>query len=240
MIILDPTTHTYLDSNDVKYKSVTTLIKDFVPKFDFDEKSKLYAAKYGLDVEEVRQSWRQKNVDSTSFGTAIHKEIENLINEGVYNGEPKFKEPVSEVVNTIVSDFKPGNFLLEHIVFNEEYKIAGTADVIVDNKKSFSVLDFKTNKEFKVQNPYDKYLLEPISHLPNGEFFKYSLQLSFYAYFYSLATSKSLDRLAVYWLDRTKNNNSYTNLNKSKWVRYNLPYLKEEVIDCLNHYGKEN
>lgn len=240
MIVLDPITHTYIDSDNNKYKSVTTLIKEFVPKFDFEAKSKSYAAKYGLNVEEVRESWRQKNVESTNFGTLIHKEIENLLNEGVFNGEPAHKDSIEEITGKIVKDFKPGNFLLEHIVFNTEYKIAGTADVIVDNKDTFSVLDFKTNKEFKTHNPYDKFMLEPLSHLPNGEFFKYSLQLSFYAYFYNLQTDKKLDRLAVYWLDRSKNNNSYTKLNKSKWVRYNLPYLKEEVLDCLSYNEKQS
>lgn len=238
MVLLDPTTHTYIDGNNKVYKSVTTLINEFVPKFDFEGKSMSYASKYGLDVEEVRSSWREKNKQSTDFGTKIHREIENLLTEGSFQGELSHKEVIEHIVEKVIKDFKPGDFLLEHTVYNKDYYIAGTADIIVDNETSFSVIDFKTNKDFKTQNMYEKFMLSPVSHLPNGEFFKYSLQLSFYAYFYNLLTGKMLDRLCVYWLDRGKNNIDYKNLTTYKWVRYNLPYLKEEVIDCLKHVKK--
>lgn len=238
MVILNPTTHTYLDADNNVYKSVTTLIKEFVPHFDFEKKSKQYASKYGLDVEEVRDSWRLKNKQSTDFGTKIHKEIETLISEGSYTGEKDHKEIIESIVDTLKKNFKPGDFLLEHVVFNKEVKIAGTADVIVDRPDSFSVLDFKTNKDFKIQSMYEKFLTGPVSHLPNGEFFKYSLQLSFYAHFYSLMTGKMVDRLCVFWLDRGKNNKNYDTVKDSKWVRYNLPYLKEEVLSCLEYAAK--
>lgn len=238
MIILDPISHTYLDEDNNTYKSVTTLIKEFVPPFDFEKKSAQYAAKYGLDVEEVRESWRLKNKQSTDFGTKIHEEIETLISEGVYKGEEEHKEIIESVANTVLNSFKPGDFLLEHTVYNKNAKIAGTADIIVDKPTSFSVLDFKTNKEFKTQNQYEKFLTGPVSHLSNGEFFKYSLQLSFYAYFYNLMTGKMVDRLCVFWLDRGKNNKDYSSVKGSKWVRYNLPYLKEEVMSCLDYDAK--
>jgi len=238
MVILNPTTHTNLDEDNNVYKSVTTLIKEFVPPFDFDKKSKQYASKYGLDVEEVRESWRLKNKQSTDFGTKIHEEIESLISEGVYKGEEEHKEVIESVVESILKSFKPGDFLLEHAVYNKEAKVAGTADIIVDNPKSFSVIDFKTNKDFKTQSDFEKFLLGPVSHLPNGEFFKYSLQLSFYAYFYSLLTGKMVDRLCVFWLNRGKNNKDYKAVKGSEWVRYNLPYLKEEVLSCLEYAAK--
>lgn len=232
MVVLDPITHTYLDSDNNSYQSVTTFINGFVPKFDFDNKSKQYASKYGLDVEEVRDSWRLKNKQSTDFGTLIHENIE-LCLLGKTDTKFKFKECVEDIATTIKNSFN-GKFLLEHTVWNNENKIAGTSDLIVEGKHTFDIVDFKTNKQIKYYNEYeDKFLLKPINHLPNGEYFKYSLQLSFYAYFYRLTSNKQPSRLSFYWLKRK--NNSYEDLKDSKWVRYNVPYLEEEVKALLDY-----
>jgi ATP-dependent exoDNAse (exonuclease V) beta subunit len=232
-ITLEPASHIYSDELGQEYKSVTRFINQFVPHFDFEQKSKNYAAKYGMNVEEVRESWTQKNKDSTDFGTKIHSLIENYINKKTI--EPStFFIPVKNIVDELFNCFS-GIFITESVIYDSHRKIAGTSDLIVDDGSRFSIVDFKTNKQIKYTNDFeDKFLLKPISHLPNSEYFKYSLQLSFYAYFYKNITGKNVDRLCFYWLKRSKAEN-YTDLSRSKWLRYNVPYLKEEVESCLNH-----
>ena len=204
-----------------------------MPQFDFDDKSKKYAAKYGLNVEDVRSSWKQKNKQSTDFGTLIHEQIENRLLKKKSN----YDAFVDSVALEIEQKFD-GEFLLEHTVCDKDNKIAGTSDLIVDNKSTFSVVDFKTNKQIKYVNDYeDKFLLKPVNHLPNSEYFKYALQLSFYAHLYQLKTDKMVDRLCFYWLKRK--NNSYEKLDDASWVRHNVPYLKEEVQELLQ-YAKKN
>jgi ATP-dependent exoDNAse (exonuclease V) beta subunit len=234
MVVLDPTTHTYIDSDNTEYQSVTRFINKFVPEFDFDQKSKQYASKYGLDVEEVRKSWKLKNKLSTDFGTSIHEQIElSLLGQPILESF-NFKESVKSITSLVREHFPKGSYLLEHTVWNKEVKIAGTSDLIVDCGDNFSIIDFKTNKQIKYTNDYEsKSLLKPINHLPNGEYFKYALQLSFYAYLYSLSTNKTPYRLSFYWLKRK--NNSYEDSTNSSWVRYNVPYLKEEVECLLKH-----
>jgi hypothetical protein len=238
MVTLDTASHTYSDSNGVEYKSVTTFIKEFSPKFDFVKKSTDYAAKHGMDVEEVRASWNLKRTNSTDFGTLIHSQIENSLIEENYKVESKYECVVSPIVESIKTEFVLGNCELktERCVYNKEHKIAGTSDLIIDYpiRGIFSVADFKTNKQINYSNMFDRWMLDPIKHIPNSEYFKYSLQLSFYAYFYSLHSRKQLDRLFFYWLKR-KNAESYDDLDGSEWVRFNVPYLKEEVISMLEY-----
>lgn len=233
MITFTPENHTYTDESGADYVSVTRFINRFVPQFNFEEKSKRYASKYGMDVEDVRNDWKQKNKDSTDFGTKVHTLIEEAIkNQVLIPGD--FFNVVKDIYDEINKSFK-GEYLTETIVSNSEYRVAGTSDLIIDDKNTFSIVDFKTNKQIKYTNDFEeKNLLDPIKHIPNSEYFKYSLQLSFYAYFYSLQTKKHVDRLAFYWLKR-KNSKDYNNLTNSTWVRYNVPYLKEEVIACLNY-----
>lgn len=232
MVVLDPTTHVYLDADNVQYESVTRFINKFVPQFDFEGKSKKYAAKYGLDVEEVRESWRGKNKQSTDFGTLIHEQIEDRLR----NKSSKCENVIESISKEIEETFE-GEYLLEHTLWNVKNKIAGTSDLIINGDTTFSIVDFKTNKQIKFTNDYEeKFLLKPIDHLPNSEYFKYALQLSFYAYLYNLSTGKVPYRLCFYWLKRK--NNSYEKLKDSTWTRYNVPYLKEEVEKILEYAKK--
>jgi ATP-dependent exoDNAse (exonuclease V) beta subunit len=238
MIIFDPEHHTYTDGDNNLYTSVTTYIKKFTPQFDFDEKSKQYAAKYGMDVQVVRESWKNKSVMSTDFGTIIHEQIEKRLQgeNNIINKE--FEPAILQIVDIINEKFK-GKLLIEKILSDPNYFIAGTADLIVDNADSFHLIDFKTNKQINFSNNFGEFMHDPISHLPNSEFFKYSLQLSFYTFFYENLTNKHPKSLCFYWLKR-KNNTQYDKLGKYEWIRYNVPYLKEEVLNMLAKYGKES
>jgi len=233
MINFNSENHTYTDDVGRNYESVTKYINRFVPQFDFEQKSKQYASKYGMNLEEVRSDWKLKNKNSTDFGTKIHSLIEEAIKEDALIPGDYFNV-VKSIYDEIKNNFR-GSYLTETIVYNTEHQIAGTSDLIINNENTFSIIDFKTNKQIKYTNDFeDKNLLKPINHLPNSEYFKYSLQLSFYAYFYSVNTGKQLDRLAFYWLKR-KNNKDYTSVEGSTWVRYNTPYLREEVLKCLEY-----
>lgn len=234
MVVLDPTNHTYVDSDNNEYQSVTRFISKFVPEFDFDNKSKQYAAKYGLDVEDVRASWKLKNKQSTDFGTLIHEQIENILLGNIEEEDLVFKDVIQKIINKVKADFPKGKYIHEHAVWDEGYKIAGTSDLIIKESKTFSIVDFKTNKQIKYYNEYeDKFLLKPVNHLPNGEYFKYALQLSFYAYLYKQLYDLTPTRLCFYWLKRKKA--SYEDLTGSEWVRYNVPYLEEEVKTLLDY-----
>lgn len=233
IITLDPESHTYQDELGVEYTSVTRLINKFVPSFDFEQKSKLYASKYGMDVEVVRENWTKKNRDSTDFGTKIHSFIETALNtKKITNNE--YKKVVKGIVDMLYEGFS-GTYKTEKIISDVQRRVAGTADLIVENDTSFSIIDFKTNKQIKYTNDFeDKFLHKPLSHLPNSEYFKYSLQLSFYAFFYNNITNKQVDRLSFFWLKRSDAAN-YSDLSSTKWLRYNVPYLKEEVESVLDY-----
>ena len=81
----------------------------------------------------------------------------------------------------------------EELVWVDEYKVAGTADLIIEhNDYEFSVGDFKTNKSIDFCSKYGDRLLDPVSHLSDCNYNIYSLQLSLYAYLFSLRTGKKI------------------------------------------------
>lgn len=230
-INLEPKTHTYTSEKGVKYKSVSALIEQFVPFFDFEQKSYDYSLKYGLPVEEVRSNWKEKNKKSTIFGHKIHSNIENLLTEK----KTEHPDPIYDQILKEVSKFntKGAELLTEQIIHSEEYKVAGTSDLIVQRKSDFDIIDFKTNKKIKIENPFNEFLIYPVQHLQNSEYFKYALQLSLYALMNENLTGKKAYRLIMFWFKR-KNPEDYESLAGS-WVRYSIPYLKEEAKLVLEY-----
>lgn len=115
----------------------------------------------------------------------------------------------------------------ELMLWNDEYEIAGTADLIIDhNDKEFSVGDFKTNKAIKFYNEYGERMLDPISHLSACNYNIYSLQLSLYAYFYSLKTGKQCRR--VFLMYEKNNEWNYISANNMQFeVQMMLKYYKQ-------------
>lgn len=232
-VVLDKKTHTYTTNKGEKYKSVSKLIEQFVPFFDFEQKSYDYSLKYGIPVEEVRASWREKNKKSTEYGHKIHKIIEEQIKVKDFSHKEKIYTKVLKEVQKYISI--KDQIFTEEILHCDNHKIAGTSDLIIERKADFDIIDFKTNKKIKFENPYeDSFLLFPLNTIPNAEYFKYALQLSLYAYMHELKTNKKAYRLIIFWFKR-KNIDDYECFD-GEWVKYSLPYLKEEV-ELILEYG---
>jgi hypothetical protein len=212
---------------------VSALIEQFTPFFDFEQKSYEYSLKHGIPVEEVRNNWREKNVKSTTFGKQIHSTIETLITEKAKSHDEKIYDQIIKEISRF--DVKGSKFLTEEIIYNNDHRLAGTSDLIVERKEDFDIIDFKTNKKIKFENSFeDQNLLYPVAHLKNAEFHKYALQLSLYAYMYEKLTKKRAYRLVVFWLKRKKPED-YSQLDGT-WVRYSMPYLREEA-ELVIEYG---
>jgi hypothetical protein len=235
-VTLDKKTHTYTTKDGCVYKSVSKLIDQFVPFFDFEQKSFDYSQKHGIPVEEVRANWKNKNIQSTVYGQKIHSVIEESIKE------KKFIHK-EEIYNNILTKVKSyitlkDKVLVEEIIHDDAFKIAGTSDLIIERQNNFDIIDFKTNKKIKFENPFDDaVLLFPLNTLPNAEYFKYALQLSLYAYIHEQKTKKNVYRLIVFWFKR-KNLEDY-NCYEGTWVKLSLPYLKEEVKLMLEYGAKK-
>jgi hypothetical protein len=221
MIIFDATKHSYTNTfTSERYTSVTTVLGEFKPKFDADKFSRIVAEKQGVSQQIILDEWKANNKQSQEYGTNIHSIIEEYARTGIYEEENE---------DLIKAYKKAGDFttksgaLFEHCVYNHEYKIAGTADIIYPNGSFFDVYDFKTNKKFNFFSKYDKYLLGPVAHLPDCEYSSYSLQLSMYAYNYHLMTGRRPRQLSIfYWNRETKT-----------FTTYPVAYLLNDIKNIL-------
>lgn len=216
----------YTKKNGDIYKSVSSILSIIKPKFDLEGKAIEYASKKNMSVDDVLTLWEDKKKSGLNFGTLIHENIETYFKENRIL-EKKYEEIVKCVYNSVYIE----NGYNELICFDKNKKICGTADYVSFGEKSFTISDFKTNLKFNFENAFnDKFLLSPVSHLPNSEYFIYALQLSFYAYMISNLTGLICESLNIYWLKRQIDTKD---VFKAKWLRYTVPYLKKEVEDIL-------
>ncbi len=71
-------------------------------------------------------------------------------------------------------------FRTEWLVFNERIKVAGSIDMLYMKKDgTYAIYDWKRAKEIKMENRYQSGL-GPVMHLPDTNYWHYSLQLNVY------------------------------------------------------------
>lgn len=228
MIYFDEAAHTYTSTKTgEKYISVTTLLGKYKTPFDKDLHSTRVANKNGVPKEMVLEMWKQEAKTATDKGTKIHKLMEKYIINGDKDEEFQYLyDSYDNVVETSIDRHKAVNS--EMLLHNDEFKIAGTSDLIYDHGDYFTISDFKTNKKFKYSSEFNDYFKAPISHLQYCEHNVYALQMSLYAKLYEEMTNKKCKKIVVFYL---QNNN---------WIDIHCNYLKLEVEAILKDYRLGN
>ena len=225
MIRFDEESHTYTNTEtNERYISVTTLLGEYKPFFDQDKHSLRVANREGVSQELVLEMWKIENRKATTRGTMIHKLMENYI---LFKEKEEGFDSFYESYDSLVKDNIPKCISVksENKLSNDFYKIAGTADLIYEQKDGFVIGDFKTNKKFAFDSSFNEWFSDPVSHLQYCEFNNYALQLSMYAYMYEKLTGLKCKKLVVFYLV------------DNHWKAIHCNYLKSDIVQILNHYA---
>lgn len=198
-----------LTEPDVKYTSVTTWNHQHFPKFDADviiakmmnglgwKKGHKY---WGQTPEQIKALWDTNKNAVSGAGTDLHYEIEcfnnnndlapGYTNKELYdkymkdNGDILASKPIEwqYFINFIkdTPDLKP--YRTEWIIYNDSVKISGSIDMVYENQDgTISIYDWKRCKNITSANNFNKFAIHPlICHLPDTNFWHYSLQLNTY------------------------------------------------------------
>ena len=183
--------HIYTVNGEV-YPSVSGLIENFYDKFN-PELAYKYADSRGFLVEQVQSAWDGEADISIIKGNRVHNYSEDYINNYIDNGY-KFNNPdlptckqelgcIQWWHDTVLSKKYPNlePLVMELRMYNEKFKYAGTADIILLDKSDGSLIigDLKTNKDI-FKSSYGQNLKNPFSDLEANPFNKYQLQFSYY------------------------------------------------------------
>lgn len=185
-ISFDEPTHKYTIDGISDYVSVTTLIHKFFPHFNSDliiskmmKSKKWHESKYyGKTKQEIKDEWEQSGKQSAQLGTDMHNQIETFFKENKKPEGSKELEYFNFFWEESKNSLKP--YRAEWRIFDEDAKIAGSIDMIfTDENNNLIIYDWKRSKEIKTENSYESGYA-PVDHLPNCNFWHYSLQLNIY------------------------------------------------------------
>ena len=197
-ITFDEASHTYtIDGSREGWISCTQFIHTFFEEFDADAIiQKMMASKkwpeskyYGLSADEIKAQWAASGTEASSAGTRMHLDIEHHYNAdpvGNLAGDGYTPQPGPEWDHFLryekrwrqKHDFTP--FRTEWLVFKEDIKLAGSIDMLYKKPDgTLAIYDWKRAKEIKFENPYQNGL-SPLDHLPDTNYWHYSLQLNIY------------------------------------------------------------
>lgn len=227
-----------LNEEDHKYTigekeliSVSKVIDAYREEFKREEMAERYAMKNDMPVEAVLKMWDTKRTESCERGTLTHKKIEDLIRTGKIDVDnEEIKKMVFKAKEFIECVHGKEKILLEKIIYNNEWGIAGTADLLLvdEKRKIIDIYDWKTNEKYTNGNVYRTFK-KPIEHLCESKYNGYALQLSIYGLLaLSMPEFKGykINRMANIWLPT----------GQEIW----MPFMKMEaqsIIDDYRLYG---
>jgi ATP-dependent exoDNAse (exonuclease V) beta subunit len=180
--------HIYYVKRERGYKSVTTVVHNLFEKFNADKiidnmmaSPKWPESKYfGMTKQEIKDSWNKNRDSAASSGTNMHAMFENYYN-GIKNEDTDTIE--FEYFNNFIADHQHlVPYRTEWNVFHEDVKLAGSIDMVYINEDgTLSIYDWKRCKSIDRHSNFNKKSIhEKLQHIPDTNYWHYSLQLNIY------------------------------------------------------------
>jgi len=239
-ISFDAGPHIYTIDNDpsVKYTSVTTWNHKHFEEFDADAiitrmmsgKNWKLSKYYGMTRDEIKATWDKTRDDAAAAGTLMHYNIERVYNgcslDHVDNGSSEFQY-FRRFHADHVERLEP--FRTEWMIFHEEHRLSGSIDIVFRNLDdgTYSIYDWKRSKEIKKTAFGGAFAkTEGIEHLPDSNFWHYSLQLNTYKTILEQKYDMVIRDMFLVCLHPDNPNKSYMKLK--------VPDLSDEMRELLS------
>ena len=239
-IVFTEEDHSYrsvIGGKPLKYVSGTTFISSFFPQFDpYGTIAESCARKRGITKAEIQAEWAEKAKKSCIYGTKIHETCEDVLkgsktlrNKPLDDREKATMRNAIRMCENLLKRGTPEG--IEKIVFDETLGIAGTIDLLMRSKKDgmLWILDHKSNSSIDVENRYNAFAKPPISHVPDTNFWHYSLQLNLYEY---------LMKRAGYVSSGEKIGKAILHITENGVKTYRLKDMQREIQAMIDHKTK--
>lgn len=250
-ISFDEPTHKYYVNNSCEGNiSCTGFVHEFFGHFDakaiitkMRKNSTKWATSkyYGKTDEEIMKEWSDNGKSASEAGTAMHLAIEQFLHGSPEQIKPEIKETAEwryflKFWTDFGDDLEP--YRSEWEVFTDsliplegerKIKLCGSIDMIFRRKSDgkFVIYDWKRSKEIKTENSYETGLT-PLEHLPDTNYWHYTLQLNIYKWI--LEKFYGFEIADLYLIILHPDNSSYR--------RMRLNILENEIndiIECRRH-----
>tara|TARA_B000000475_G_C15982391_1_gene441549 strand:+ start:541 stop:1299 length:759 start_codon:yes stop_codon:yes gene_type:complete len=226
-ITFDEGPHIYTIDGDSSFTSVTTWNHSHFSGFDSDKiidrmmnsPNWPNSSYYGQTRQEIKDGWEKNRDEAAVAGTKMHYDIECFYNNNkVENNSIEYSYFMKFHNN---NDLKP--YRTEWMVYDKELKLAGSIDMIYENEDgTLDICDWKRSKKIKKHNSRCA-LTQCIEHVPDINFWHYSLQLNTYKYLIEKNYGKKIRDMYLICLHP----------NNSSYIKYNISHLNQELEDLM-------
>jgi hypothetical protein len=240
-IQFDEGPHIYTVHGEQGYTSVTTWNHSHFSHFDADAVIECMVKKgslqdptnkyYGMTPIQIKKMWKKNGIEASGSGTKMHADIEYY-----YNAEPKINDSIEyQYFLQFAKDFnhlKP--YRTEWMVYYEDLKLSGSIDMIFENPEDGTLIiyDWKRVKEIKYEHDFNKYAhTECIKHLPDTNFWHYSLQLNTYRTILEKKYGKNISGMYLVCLHPDNPLKTYE--------RIEVPFLTTEMENLFEYRKKQ-
>ena len=233
-ISFDEGPHIYTVYGKQGFTSVTTFVHKHFPHFDAEKiVNTMMSSKkmndpgykyFGKTKEQIIAEWDKTRDEAAAAGTKMHYDIECY-----YNQHPPLNSSIEySYFQRFVADFpelKP--YRTEWTVFYEEYKLSGSIDMVVELPDgTLQSYDWKRCKSIEYEAFKNQSAITPcLQHLPDTNFWHYSLQLNLYKTILEHKYGKTITGLYLICLHPDNQYKTYDRLE--------VPFLNDEIRDVL-------
>lgn len=240
--------HIYYVKGQTGYTSSTKFAHSFSKPFDADAIIKRMLAsgknkKYeGMTPFEIKQMWKQNGAQASSMGTKMHYAIEAYYNDiaradalggdsaavvlddQLWNGLDDERAQFTAFCENIGGLYP---FRTEWCIYHEELKMTGSVDMVFKNANGgYDIYDWKRSKEIKT-SAFNNFSCEAFSHLPDCNFWQYTIQLNVYKYILESKYGMRIDNLFLVAMHP----------EHPTFKRINAPVITNELVECFKEVG---
>lgn len=231
--------HIYYVKKQKGYTSVTTLIHNAFEKFNADaiidkmmKSSKWTESQYyGMTKQEIKNQWKKNGSEAATMGTAMHMMFEFYYNNINQEQIDKHKDTLEyKYFMNFVNDHQElVPYRTEWNVYHEDFKIAGSIDMtFINDDGTISIYDWKRCKNIEKYNNFGKKSIkEGLQHIPDTNYWHYTLQLNIYKYILETKYGFKVKDLHLVVIHPDNVSENYEKIK--------LPHLKEnDIMTILN------
>lgn len=196
----DKKTHRYF-LNEKEYVAATGFLGKFFGHFDPYEIAKkvsqnLESKYFGMEIPQIQRLWRSTGTS----GHRIHKFFEDRIIEDDFSNVEKEKIGINTTLDYLKLMKEKGWEIYPEVkLFNNNFRVAGTADLIFVKKKKAIIGDFKTNEKIPKTAFGGATGMGPAEKVPDSKFDRYALQANLYQYMLESEYGfKVIDRILIH------------------------------------------
>jgi hypothetical protein len=190
---------------------------------------KLFYVEVMEHQQKLLADWEEQGHVARVKGTKVHKDLEDEVNNASsinVEGDILIPTPGAKAYDPISLD--KNIVMTEVIIFNDRYQVAGMVDRVDKKDKVLNIIDHKTSKQITKIPFRDETMYDPIQHIPNANYYEYSLQMSLYAWM-----------LEQFGYEIGKLSIEHRNRDSGKLIEiYPVNYLKTEIELILVHHAE--